>query len=164
MPPVSTGRRRRAPGLRRRAAYSDLISRRRTKNVGTYLRPRFVVGRVINPLVALVGAKPALATRGRKTGQWRTVPVNVLEHEGRRYLVSTRGDAFWVRNLRHDPEAELRIHGRAERLRVSLVPEERWPALIEAYLDRWSDEAAGYFKRLPDASDHPVFELGPASA
>src|SRR5690349_13782568 len=109
--------------------------------MSTYLRPPFLVGRIINPLVALLGAKPALATRGYRTGQWRTVPVNVLEREGRRYLVSTRGDAFWVRNLRHSPEAELRRRGRAERVRATLVPEADRPPLIAAYVDRWRSEA-----------------------
>ena len=128
----------------------------------TYLRPPFLVGRIINPLMAALGAKPALATRGRKTGQWRTVPVNVLERGGRRYLVSTRGDAFWVRNLRESPEAELRRRGRTERVRAELVPESERPALIAAYVERWRGEAGQYFERLPDPADHPVFELVPA--
>jgi deazaflavin-dependent oxidoreductase (nitroreductase family) len=129
-----------------------------------YLRPSFLVGRVFNPLVAALGARPALATRGRRTGRWRSVPVNVLETGGRRYLVSTRGDAFWVRNLLHSPEAELRRRGRAEPVRATLVQEAEWPALIAAYLERWRGEAGGYFERLPDPADHPVFELGPAAA
>ncbi len=129
--------------------------------MSTYLRPPFLVGKIINPLVAAFGAKPALATRGRKSGRWRTVPVNVLEAGGARYLVSTRGDAFWVRNLLRDPRAELRRRGRAERLRATLVPEAERPALIQAYLERWSGEAGGYFEKLPDPADHPTFRLDP---
>jgi deazaflavin-dependent oxidoreductase (nitroreductase family) len=132
--------------------------------VSTYLRPSFVVGRIVNPLVARLGAKPALATRGRKTGEWRTVPVNVLEKDGTRYLVSTRGDAFWVRNLRADPEVELRRRGRAQRLRATLVPEAERPALIAAYLARWRSEAATYFEQLPDPADHPVYRLDPSGS
>jgi deazaflavin-dependent oxidoreductase (nitroreductase family) len=120
------------------------------------------VGRIINPLVAAFGAKPALATRGRRSGAWRTVPVNVLETGGARYLVSTRGDAFWVRNLLQRPEAELRRRGRAEPVRAIPVPEADRPALIDAYLKRWSGEAARYFRDLPDPADHPVFRLEPA--
>ncbi|HYW27486.1 MAG TPA: nitroreductase/quinone reductase family protein [Terriglobales bacterium] len=129
----------------------------------TYMRPSYVVGRIVNPLVAALGAKPGLATRGHVSGRWRTVPVNVLDRGGRRYLVSTRGEAFWVRNLRHHPEAELRHRGRVERVRTALVPDAERPALIAAYLERWFGEAGAYFRRLPDPSDHPVFELEPAA-
>ena len=38
--------------------------------------------------------------RGRTSGAWRTTPVNLLDHRGRRYLVSARGEGQWVRNLR----------------------------------------------------------------
>jgi deazaflavin-dependent oxidoreductase (nitroreductase family) len=129
--------------------------------MSTYLRPsRFL--RPLNRLVGGLGMKPVLATRGRKTGEWRTLPVNVLERDGARYLVSTRGDAFWVRNLRNDPSAELRRRGKAEAVRAVLVPEAERPALIAAYLERWKGEAGTYFEQLPDPADHPVFRLDPA--
>lgn len=126
--------------------------------MSTYLRGSSI-NRRLNSLIARLGFKPVLATRGRKSGAWRTLPVNVLEHDGQRYLVSTRGDAFWVRNLRQDPVAELRRRGRAERVRTVPVPDAERPALIEAYLRRWSGEAATYFQQLPDPADHPVYRL-----
>jgi deazaflavin-dependent oxidoreductase (nitroreductase family) len=132
--------------------------------MATYMRPSYVVGRIVNPLVAALGAKPALATRGQRSGRWRTVPVNVLEHGGRRYLVSTRGESFWVRNLRRNPEAELRRLGRTEPVRATLEPEAEWPAFIAAYLERWRREAGTYFEQLPDPANHPVFELEPAGS
>jgi len=85
--------------------------------------------------------------------------VNVLELGCRRYLVSTRGEAFWVRNLRQHPEAELRRRGRTDRVRATPVAEAERPALITAYVERWRGEAGVYFERLPDPADHPVFEL-----
>ena len=42
-----------------------------------------------------------LEHRGRTTGELRHVPVNLLTIEGRRYLVSPRGQTQWVRNVRH---------------------------------------------------------------
>jgi deazaflavin-dependent oxidoreductase (nitroreductase family) len=39
-----------------------------------------------------LGMIPTLAVRGRTSGEWRTVPVNVLELDGQRYLVAPRGD------------------------------------------------------------------------
>lgn len=129
--------------------------------MSTYLRPSFLT-RTANRLVGGLGMKPVLATRGRKSGEWRTLPVNVLERGGARYLVSTRGDAFWVRNLQHDPVAELRRRGRSETVRAVPVPESERPALIAAYLERWKGEAGTYFEQLPDPADHPVFRLEPA--
>jgi deazaflavin-dependent oxidoreductase (nitroreductase family) len=131
------------------------------RHVSTYLRGSAVT-RFFNSLVGRLGVKPVLATRGRKTGQWRTLPVNVLEVDGARYLVSTRGDAFWVRNLRQDPSLELRRRGRAEPLRATLVPVPERQPLIDEYLKRWSTEAGTYFEQLPDPADHPVFRLDPA--
>src|SRR5262245_37213522 len=49
--------------------------------------------------VSILGSR-VLAVRGRSSGAWRTTPVNLLEHDGRRYLVSARGHGQWVRNLR----------------------------------------------------------------
>ncbi|MGZ4607911.1 MAG: nitroreductase/quinone reductase family protein, partial [Blastococcus sp.] len=49
--------------------------------------------------VSIVGSR-VLAVRGRTSGEWRTTPVNLLDHQGRRYLVSPRGEGQWVRNLR----------------------------------------------------------------
>src|SRR5262245_30013632 len=50
-----------------------------------------------------------LTVAGRRTGQPRTTPVDVFEHDGRRWLVSTHGvgDANWVRNLRAAGEGTL---------------------------------------------------------
>ena len=41
-----------------------------------------------------------------------------FEHQGERYLVSPLGDTHWARNLRASGEAELRLDGKRERIRV----------------------------------------------
>jgi deazaflavin-dependent oxidoreductase (nitroreductase family) len=121
------------------------------------------VSRVVNPLIAMLGVKPVLATLGRRSGKWRTVPVNVLEHGGARYLIAPRGDTHWVRNLQENPEAELRHRGSTERIRAVPVPEAERPELIKAYRERWESEVRGYFEKLPDPTDHPVFRIEPVS-
>ncbi len=80
----------------------------------TYLKPGFFVSRIVNPLLMKLRLVPTLAVRGRSSGEWRTVPVNVLELDGARYLVAPRGDTQWVRNLRAAGTGELRIKGRTE--------------------------------------------------
>jgi len=85
-----------------------------------YVRPA-AIDKAFNALVAgltrlgvsLFGSR-VLAVPGRKTGMLRTVPVNLLELGGVRYLVAPRGDTEWVRNLRASGQGELRIGSRSE--------------------------------------------------
>ncbi|HET6319613.1 MAG TPA: nitroreductase/quinone reductase family protein, partial [Chloroflexota bacterium] len=91
-----------------------------------YLKPDWFTHHVFNPLVGLVtqlglsvyGSR-VLAVRGRKSGQWRTTPVNLLDYQGGRYLVAPRGVTDWVRNIRVSGTAELRLGPRRETIRVT---------------------------------------------
>ena len=49
--------------------------------------------------VSVLGSR-VLRVKGRKTGEPRTTPVNLLTVDGTRYLVAARGETQWVRNLR----------------------------------------------------------------
>ncbi len=129
-----------------------------------YLRPGFVIRRVVNPLIARLGMTTILAVRGRKTGRWHTVPVHVLEYGGRRYLLASRGETEWVRNLRTVGGGELRRRGQIERFRTVEVPEAEKPPLIEAYLQRWGWQVLAQFAVLPDPAHHPVFRIEPVKA
>jgi deazaflavin-dependent oxidoreductase (nitroreductase family) len=126
---------------------------------GTYLPHGFFLARVVNPLIMRLGLLPTLAVRGRRSGEWRTVPVHVLDLDGGRYLVAPRGDTHWARNLRASGEGELRRRGRAEHFRATEVPVEERQPLIDAYLSRWGGEVKSIFEQLPDPADHPVFRL-----
>jgi deazaflavin-dependent oxidoreductase (nitroreductase family) len=124
-----------------------------------YLKPGWLTSRVLNPLFMRLGMIPTLAVRGRTSGEWRTVPVNVLELDGQRYLVAPRGDTQWVRNLRATGRGELRLRGRVEPFRATEIPDNEKPRVIEAYLARWGYQVKGYFKTLPNRADHPVFRI-----
>lgn len=137
---------------------ADTLNRSR----GRYLRPGWFVSRVMNPVVMRLGIAPTLVVRGRRSGQLRTVPVNVLEYEGSRYLVAPRGTTEWVRNLRAAGTGEIRRRGRAERFRAVEVADDLKPPLIKAYLDRWGSQVKSQFDALPDPADHPIFRLEPA--
>jgi deazaflavin-dependent oxidoreductase (nitroreductase family) len=126
-----------------------------------YLPPGWLVRRVGNPLVMRLGFAPTLAVRGRRSGRWQTVPVNVLEFEGQRYLVAPRGNTEWVRNLRAAGGGELRRRGKPEPFRAAEVPAPERPPLIQAYLDRWGKQVREQFAALPDPADHPVFRIEP---
>jgi deazaflavin-dependent oxidoreductase (nitroreductase family) len=93
--------------------------------------------KVVNRTVARLGLAPTLAVRGRKSGQWRTVAVFVLEQDGTRYLIAPRGETQWARNLRATKEGELRHRGRVEQFRAVELPDTDKPTLIEAYVNRF---------------------------
>ena len=142
-----------------------------------YQKPDAFTRNLFNPLVAFVtkiglplrGSR-VLAVRGRKSGEWRTTPVNPLSYNGARYLVAPRGETQWVRNIRVTGRAELR-GGRKPTETISVVElrDDEKPALLRAYLEHWAWETNQFFggvgAKAPDddlrriAPDHPVFRI-----
>ena len=120
--------------------------------------------------VSIVGSR-VLAVRGRTSGAWRTTPVNLLNHQGRRYLVSPRGEGQWVRNLRAAGTGEMRVGRRTEAFRGRELSDEEKVPVLRAYLKRWKFEVGMFFDGVgPDSSDaeidaiagrHPAFEVLP---
>ncbi len=110
-----------------------------------------------------------LRVRGRRSGRWRETPVNVLTHEGVRYLVAPRGETHWVRNIRVSGAGELRLGIRRESIRVRELADGEKSAVLRAYLRLWSWEIGAYFNGIgADASEtavaaearrHPVFVI-----
>jgi deazaflavin-dependent oxidoreductase (nitroreductase family) len=145
-----------------------------------YVRPGWFTQHVFNPLVALltraglnVWGSRELRVRGRKSGEWRTTPVNLLTYEGNRYLVAPRGETQWVRNLRAARAGELRVGRRTEPFQANEIPDEDKPPIFRAYLKRWKAEVGVFFGGVsaesPEgelrriAADHPVFRIQPPS-
>jgi deazaflavin-dependent oxidoreductase (nitroreductase family) len=129
---------------------------------------------VFNPTVAWltrmgvsVWGSRELRVRGRKTGEWRATPVNLLTWESQRYLVAPRGETQWVRNLRVAGGGELRVGRRVEAFSAHEVPDAEKVPVLRAYLKRWKAEVGVFFSGVsatsPEedlrriASDHPVF-------
>jgi deazaflavin-dependent oxidoreductase (nitroreductase family) len=129
-----------------------------------YLKPGCLISRVANPLLMRFGVVPTLRVRGRKTGRWRSVPVNVLELDGERYLVAPRGETDWVRNLRAAGGGQLQYDRRTEPFTAVEVPDEEKPRVITAYLARWGRQVRSQFEALPDPADHPIFRIEPGQA
>ena len=117
-----------------------------------YLRPT-ALDRAFNAVMALltqagvsVYGSRVLAVRGRRSGAWRTVPVNLLVHEGGRYLVAPRGETEWVRNIRAAGGGELRLGGRRETIAVTELGDAEKPPILRAYVQRWWFEVARFFE------------------
>ena len=146
-----------------------------------YVQPNWFTRNVFNRIVAWlttiglsVYGSRVLAVKGRKTGAWHTIPVNLLELRGQRYLVAPRGVTQWVRNVRAGSAAELRLGGRSERVKLLEIPDDD-PLkldLLREYLRKWAFEVGVFFEgvdaRAPEAElrriapNHPVFRVEPA--
>ena len=86
-----------------------------------YVQPDWFTRNIFNQAVAgltrlgiSVWGSRILRVRGRTTGEWRSTPVNLLTHQGARYLVAPRGNTQWVRNLRAAGRGELTLGARVE--------------------------------------------------
>ena len=126
-----------------------------------YLKPPAFTRRVANPLAMRLNARggATLTVVGRRTGKRRKVPVIPVELGGSRYLVSPYGESEWVRNLRAAGEGELSRKGRAETFHaVELSVDQRGP-VISRYREVAGRVVGPRFTKLPDARDHPVFEV-----
>jgi deazaflavin-dependent oxidoreductase (nitroreductase family) len=111
--------------------------------------------------ISLLGSR-VLYVRGRKSGEWRTTPVNLLVHEGERYLVAPRGHTQWVRNMRVSGGGELHLGRRVEVFTATEVADGDKPEILRAYLRRWKFEVGMFFDGVgPDASDEKLLEIAP---
>lgn len=129
----------------------------------TTLKPSWTVRKVLNPAISAFGMASTLAVKGRKSGEERTVPVNVLEVDGTRYLISPRGETDWVKNLRAAGGGELRHKKSVDRFTAVEIPTEERPELIAAYREKWDKQVKKLFEQLPDPADHPTFKLEPVT-
>jgi deazaflavin-dependent oxidoreductase (nitroreductase family) len=130
------------------------------------------VGRLARLGISVYGSR-VLYVRGRKSGEWRSTPVNPLPLDGVRYLVAPRGNTQWVRNLRATGyTGELRIGRRVEPFRATEIPDDDKPAILRAYLKRWKWEVGVFFDgvdaKAPEeklreiAPGYPIFRVEPA--
>jgi deazaflavin-dependent oxidoreductase (nitroreductase family) len=143
-----------------------------------YRAPDSFTRHVLNPLVAgltrlgigVYGSR-VLEVRGRRSGEWRRTPVNLLTVDGVEYLVAPRGHTQWVRNIRVAGGGRLRIGRRVRDIRVAELADDLKPPVLRAYLKRWSWEVGMFFDGvsakssdadlLRIAPDHPIFSLEP---
>jgi deazaflavin-dependent oxidoreductase (nitroreductase family) len=111
-----------------------------------------------------------LQVRGRKSGRIYSTPVDVLDRDGRRYLVAPRGYTQWVRNAIASGTVSLRKGRRSKKFGIRLLPDDEKPEVLKSYLDRYKLTVQRYFSVpagspaeafRPLTSDYPVFELIP---
>jgi len=149
--------------------------------------------RLVNPLARRLisrglptGAPNVLlTTRGRRSGRLRSVPLGLLELDGRRFVQASYGETGWVANLRAGAEATLTYpgrraipvqaveltpdeagailtralepHRRSRVFRLLLGPRFRPPIGVFLALGLRVDDAPEEY--VADARRHPLFEL-----
>ncbi len=149
--------------------------------------------RLLNPLTHWLisvglptGAPNVLLTmRGRRSGKLRTVPVGMLDLDGRWFVQASYGETGWVANLRRDGQATV-THPAGRRVPVQAIelsPEQagavlrralqgfRRSRILRALLGRQFRPPIGVLWRLririddtledytAEARRHPLFEL-----
>ena len=120
-----------------------------------------IVGLLTGAGISVMGSR-VLAVKGRRSGQWRTVPVNLLTVSGARYLVAPRGETEWVRNIRVAGSGELRLGRKHEPIGVTELPDTEKPPIVRAYLQRWGWEVGRFFDGLTrNATDEEIMRVAP---
>ncbi|SDH58610.1 nitroreductase family deazaflavin-dependent oxidoreductase [Microbacterium pygmaeum] len=144
-----------------------------------YVRPSGIDG-VFNGVVGwltriglpLAGSR-VLSVQGRKSGEWRSTPVNPLRFDGVRYLVSPRGHTQWVRNIRVSGRGRLTTGRRTEEISAIEIGDDEKPPILRAYLKAWAWEVGRFFEDVDASSseerlreiapDFPVLRIQPVA-
>jgi deazaflavin-dependent oxidoreductase (nitroreductase family) len=113
-----------------------------------------------------------LTVRGRKTGEPRSTPVDVMRQGDQRWLVAAYGVVNWVHNARAAGEVQLSRGRYRETFGVvELTPEDSVPVLRQylrevpvtrAYFDVTAGSTDERF--AAEALRHPVFALTPLAS
>ncbi len=109
-----------------------------------------------------------LQVRGRKSGKLYSTPIDLLEIDGKRFLVAPRGRTQWVRNAEAAGEVVLKKGSYRRSFHLRPIADSDKPRYLKAYLDSFKTAVQRYFP-VPAGSDvqafasvaanYPVFEL-----
>ena len=145
-----------------------------------YRRPGWFTKQVFNRFVAWltrrgvsVWGSRVLEVPGRRSGEPRRVPVNLLTLDGVDHLVSPRGNGQWVQNVRaNGGRLDLLLGAHRTHHVAHEIADADKVEILRAYLRRWKLEVGQFFDGTSaDSSDdelraiapkHPVFRLDAA--
>jgi hypothetical protein len=126
-----------------------------------YLKPPWFTVKVFNRIAMATGISNSetLTVTKRGSREPQHIPVVTVEVGGTRYLVSTRGESQWVKNVRADSNVTLTNKAGAKKYVARETPAPERQPILAAYQRKAGRAVDGYFRKLPDPSDHPVFAL-----
>ena len=108
-----------------------------------------------------------LEVKGRKSGKVFSTAVNVLEINGKQFLVAPRGRTQWVLNAEAAGEVTLK-RGARRRFRLRQLNDSEKPQVLKAYLTNYKSAVQKFFPISPEApveefakiaAGYPAFEL-----
>lgn len=121
--------------------------------------------------LAGVGIAPSfiylLEVKGRKSGKIYSTAVNLMELDGKQFLVAPRGRTQWVQNAEAAGEVTLK-RGVRRRFRLRSLEDSEKPQVLKAYLTNYKSAVKKFFPIPPGApleefakiaGGYPVFEL-----
>src|SRR5271167_1130653 len=94
-----------------------------------------------------------LQVKGRKSGKIYSTPIDLLELDGKKFLVAPRGLTQWVRNAEAAGEVTLKKGAARKPYGLRALTDAEKPEILKAYLDRFRKEVQGYF---PIPADSPA--------
>jgi deazaflavin-dependent oxidoreductase (nitroreductase family) len=109
-----------------------------------------------------------LEVRGRKSGKLFSTPINLLQLNGKKYLVAPRGRTQWVRNAEAAGEVTLKRGSSRQKFRLRAIADAEKREILKAYLDTFKREVQRYFSVAAGspvedfaaaADSYPAFEL-----
>ena len=111
--------------------------------------------------LSVMGSR-VLEVTGRKSGEWRRTPVNLLTVDGVQYLVAPRGHVQWTHNMRAAGGGRLVLGKRTQEFTATEVPDAEKAPLLRAYLKRWKAEVGVFFDGVgPDSTDEELLAIAP---
>jgi hypothetical protein len=121
-----------------------------------------VVRRLAEAGISIQGST-AIRVPGRTTGRLRGVVVNLMTVDGRRYLVSPRGNTQWARNARAAGYVQTGPRWRSRTDALAEVTDDAKPELLKRYLDRWFWQVKGHVGGLtPESTAEELRAVAPS--
>jgi F420H(2)-dependent quinone reductase len=130
-----------------------------------YLNQPWFNRQIVNRFAMATGVvhSQTLTVWKRFSKQPQKIPVTPVEVDGVKYLVSTRGEAEWVKNVRVDPNVTLTTKSGTTKYVANETPVANRRPILDAYKVKAGKVVEGYFRKLPDPADHRAFTLTPVT-
>lgn len=126
-----------------------------------YLKPPWFTVKFFNKIAMATGLgdSETLTLTKRGSNEPQKIPVVTVDVDATKYLVSTRGESQWVKNIRANPNVSISNKKGTTNYTASEVPVGSRQPILTAYQQKAGKVVEGYFEKLPDEADHPVFAL-----
>ncbi|MCW2688975.1 MAG: hypothetical protein JWR37_3865 [Mycobacterium sp.] len=128
-----------------------------------YLKPPWFTAKIFNKIAMATGLSntETLTVTKRGSREPQKIPVVTVDVDGVKYLVSTRGESQWVKNVRANPKVSLSSKAGSTDYFATETPVGTRHPVLDAYKVKAGKVVEGYFNKLPNEADHPVFALTP---